>query len=184
MGPLTRGFLASQGITTVTTFLSASAKEIATVLAEQTINTFFSARTKVNRWKRDVRQRQEARKKQIVGLHPAFGVLDDVARSFFNAMSIATPKDLLKYQGLARAYVKWRRDNNMSDMNKRSANAHVVRLRDYVRRQNESSTETVGDTIIDSVATDLLLLGPRLGIVLSRKESQLSRLSSPPAEKR
>jgi hypothetical protein len=107
LGPQARNVLLSQGITTVTFFLSVSTEEMATALAKGTEYTFYSARNKVLLWKKDVRQRLETRKElQLpVGLHPAFKVFNIDERSFFAAMSIRTPNDLLLYKGLAQAYM-------------------------------------------------------------------------------
>ena len=149
LGTQARDCLVSQGITTVTAFFSASRKEIATVLAEQTEYTFFSARNQVSGWKRNVRQRLETRKEQPVGLHPAFEVFTPEIRSFFTAMSIATPEDLLNYEGLAPAYMNWRRDNKMGEMNLASARGNMYLWKESVTRQgaaHDTAAETAFDT--------------------------------------
>jgi len=103
LGTFARDLCRSQGIKTVVSFLWANRKEMATVLAKDTECTFWSALKKVDGWKKDARQRLDTRKKQPVGLHPAFEVFNIDERSFFAAMSIATPTDLAKYEDLAQA---------------------------------------------------------------------------------
>jgi len=112
LGPQAQDFCLSQRITTVKVFLSASPKDMATALAKETECTFSMALRKVERWKKQTRQRQETRMEQPVGLHPTFEVFNIDKRSFFAAMSIATPYDLLQYEDLAQAYMDWRHNNN------------------------------------------------------------------------
>jgi hypothetical protein len=88
-----------------------------------------------------VKQRHKTRNEQPVRLHPAFEVFDSEARSFFTAMSIAAPSDLMTYHCLAQVYVDWRRDNRMYEKKPKNANGIVCRWRQSVKRQNDACLE-------------------------------------------
>jgi len=112
LGPQAQDFFLSQGITTVKALLSLSTKETVTALAKDTECGFATALRKVERWRKETRQRQKTRKEQPVGLHPAFEVFIIDERSFFAAVLITTPNDLLQYKNLSLAYMDWRHKNN------------------------------------------------------------------------
>jgi hypothetical protein len=141
LGPKARDFFVSQGITTVKTFLSVKLIDMATALAKQNECVLATAKNKLSRWRGDVKQRHKTRKEQLVGLHPAFEVFDSEARSFFTAMSIAAPSDLMTYRCLAQVYVDWRRDNRMYEIKLNNANGIVCRWRQSVKRQNDACLE-------------------------------------------
>lgn len=170
LGPQARNVLLSQGITTVTFFLSVSTEEMATALAKGTEYTFYSARNKVLLWKKDVRQRLETRKElQLpVGLHLAFEVFDPEIRSFFTAMSIATPKDLLNCEDLAPVCVKWRRDNKMREMNRATTERNIYMWKASVTRQGTTyDTAPAGTTVVTSTAPSII--SPTSAIVSGTK---------------
>ena len=161
----------SQGITTVEALLVESpTKNMATALEKQSHYTYSSATSKVNEWKRDVKQRIKNREERPVGLHPAFEVFKPEVLSFFDAMSIATPDDLLDRYGLGQSYKDWVLTNNKKEMRLPSALTHVGKWRDAVKRQTTSTLDSAESTIAGDIVTatiagaaqlepELLLLG-------------------------
>jgi len=66
--------------------------------------------------KQDVIQRLQNREKRPVGLHPAFEVFKPKLLSFLDAMSIATPFDLLYVYDLGTSYKDWMRTDNKKEI--------------------------------------------------------------------
>jgi hypothetical protein len=143
LGIEARGFFLSQGITTVHSLLTGTSTERATTLARLTNHTLSMAKAIVNGWRADVRQRLATREEHPVGLHWAFEVFNADIRSFFVAVSIATPSDLFEHLHLGQEYMDWRRDNNMYVIRIATLRTYASKWKESVKRQSTLARKIV-----------------------------------------
>lgn len=147
LGSFANSFLFSYAITDCEDFLKMQATGLASSLALFMASTHEKTWTpktalhQITDWKHDVRQRRITRQEQPEGLHPTFEVFDSTLRSFFADIAIHTPDDLMDYRSLGRAYIDWRRKNNMKEIKAHTAYLYVGTWRRVVNRQLSSHDE-------------------------------------------
>ena len=75
-----------------------------------------------------------------MGLHPAFEVYIIDERSFFAAMLITTPNDLLQYKSLSLAYMDWRHKNNKNELKLQTIKTRIKLWKDAMIQQGTANT--------------------------------------------